>query len=347
MGKTNLTISHQGLGCMAMSEFYGKPISDEQAFGVFNKAYELGINFFDTADIYGSGDNERLVGEAMASLIKNKNAKREDLIIATKCGILRDDTNPHKRGVDNSYGYIKSSCEKSLKRLNGEHGEIKYIDLFYIHRVTGEAQIDEAMKAMAELLTEGKIKAVGLSEASAELIQLANTALLKHSNNQHQLTAVQSEYSLLTRIAEVNGVLDVCKKLNISFVAYSPLSRALLTGEISEAEQLAEDDFRKLLPRFQGENFQRNSEIVAQVKKLAQQKKCTAAQIALAWVLQQENITPIPGTTKEANLITNVNAEKIVLSPSELAQLSQMEQAQGLRYAEQAMREYGLGHEIR
>jgi len=346
LGKTTLQISNQGLGCMSMSEFYGKPLPDDQAFKLFNKAYELGINFFDTADMYGCGDNERLVGEVVTNLINDKNANRENLLIASKCGIVRDAKNPHKRGVDNSYGYIKTCCQKSLKRLDGKHGQIKYIDLYYLHRLNGQNQIDEAMKAMAELLAEGKIKAVGLSEANTQLITLANKALLKHSNHQHQISAVQSEYSLLTRVAQTSGVLDLCEKLNISFIAYSPLSRALLTGEISASKQFPKDDFRQYFPRFQGENLQRNMEIVNQVKKLAQQKQCTTAQIALAWVLHQKNITPIPGTTKEANLMTNVAAENIHFSHDDLAHLNQLEEAKGLRYRRQSMHDYGLGHEI-
>lgn len=346
LGQTTITVSNQGLGCMSMSEFYGKPISGEQVFTLISKAYELGINFFDTADCYAYGDNEILVGKALANIMQQKNVARSDLVLATKCGIVRDEHDATKRGVDNSYAYIKSCCDKSLERLNSENNQINYIDLYYLHRLTGADQIDEAMKAMAELLAEGKIKAVGLSEASHELIAQANRALLKHSNKQHQLAAVQSEYSLLTRVAEANGVLDVCKNLNISFVAYSPLSRALLTGEIESVEQLAPDDFRRDFPRFQADNLIQNKKIIEQVKALAVKKNCSTAQVALAWVLQQDNIIPIPGTTKEANLITNAQAENVSFSQEELVLLNELGEAQGLRYIESAMRAYGLESEL-
>lgn len=248
IGKTDLTVSNEGLGCMSMSEFYGDPISDAQGIHLFKIAYDNGINFFDTADIYAFGRNEILVGKAVAAL-QAAGIARSKIVIASKCGIVRDENNLTKRGTDNSYHYVKTSCEKSLARLGKA---VEYIDLYYLHRIAqGGKQIDEAMKAMSELLAENKIKAVGLSEASIEVIQAANDALLKYTNGKHSLAAIQTEYSLMTRNIEKNGVLTLCKKLGITFIAYSPLSRALLSDEVINPEKMSDNDFRKELPRFQ------------------------------------------------------------------------------------------------
>lgn len=337
LGKTDLNISNLGLGCMSMSEFYGNPISDEQGIQLFKVAYNNGVNFFDTADVYGYGRNEILVGKAVSAL-KATGIDRNKIIIATKCGIIRDENDATKRGTDNSYQYVKDCCEKSLAHLGKEVGQI---DLYYLHRIAnGGKQIDEAMKAMSELLAENKIKSVGLSEASAEIIQAANDSLLKHTNGKHQLAAIQSEYSLMTRNIENNGVLDLCKKLDITFVAYSPLSRALLSGEIVDPEQLPEGDFRKQLPRFQKENLKHNNKIILKVRELASQKNCSAAQIALAWVMQHDNVVPIFGTTKEKNLLNNVRAQDIKLTDSEIKSLNELQKPHGDRYTESSMKAF-------
>ena len=343
LGKTALTISVQGLGCMPISEFYGNPLDDAAGINLIKSAYHNGINFFDTADVYGHGRNEKLVGQAVAELI-NEGVSRDDLVIATKCGILRDENNPSKRGVDNSYDYIVNACNKSLERLGNAVG---HIDLFYLHRIEKKgARIDESMRAMAELLYANKIKAVGLSEASVETIKAANAALLKYTDDQHQLAAVQSEYSLMTRRVERKGVLGVCRGLNVTLVAYCPLSRALLTDEVPNPRQLQDGDFRKDLPRFQGENFEYNKALVEKVKELARSKQCTTAQIALAWVMHQKGVIPIPGTTKLSHLLSNIGANDIKYTHDELKMLDDLGEAQGYRYTEATLRTYGFDDEI-
>src|SRR3990167_103535 len=343
IGKTGLTISVQGLGCMPISEFYGNPLDDAAGVHLIKSAYQNGINFFDTADVYGHGRNEKLVGQAVAELI-NEGVSRDDLVIATKCGILRDENNPSKRGVDNSYDYIVNACNKSLERLGNAVG---HIDLFYLHRIEKKgARIDESMRAMAELLYANKIKAVGLSEASVETIKAANAALLKYTDDQHQLAAVQSEYSLMTRRVERKGVLGVCRGLNVTLVAYCPLSRALLTDEVPNPRQLQDGDFRKDLPRFQGENFEYNKALVEKVKELARSKQCTTAQIALAWVMHQKDVVPIPGTTKLSHLLSNIGANDVTFTHDELKLLNDLSEAQGYRYTEATLRVYGFDDEI-
>lgn len=339
LSKTNLSISPQGLGCMSMSEFYGKPISQQEINHLIKIAFNESINFFDTADVYGYGKNEIALGIAIDALIK-QGAKRSQFVIASKCGIVRDEHDAAKRGTNNSYDYIKTCCEQSLARLGKAIG---FIDLYYLHRITpGGGQIDEAMRAMAELLEAGKIKAVGLSETSAAIIQEANTLLLKYTNGSHQLAAIQSEYSLLSRAVEKNGVLNACKELNLCFVAYSPLSRALLTGDFNDIESLEQDDFRRLLPRFHNENLAHNKNIVAQLNQLAEKKSCTTAQIALAWLMHQPHVVPIPGTTKEAHLLANIHANKVSLTPEELDLLNGLTPAKGARYPEAALKVYGM-----
>lgn len=230
LGITDIEISEQGLGCMAMSEFYGEPLEKKAAIQLIEKAYEVGVNFFDTADMYGFGENEKLIGEAVSHLLAN-GASREKIAIATKCGIVRSKEDPFLRGVNNSYDYIIAACNASLERLGPSVG---VIDLFYLHRIANNGDnIEESMRAMAVLLRENKIRAVGLSEASADIIGRANRALLEYTDRKHQISAVQSEYSLLTKDVQQNGVLEICRTLGITFVAYSPLSRALLTGEIT------------------------------------------------------------------------------------------------------------------
>ena len=342
LGKTSLQISTQGLGCMSMSEFYGNPILDSVGITIIKTAYDHGINFFDTADIYGFGRNETLVGSAISELI-NGGVKRESLVIASKCGIVRDAHAITKRGIDNSYAYIINACDKSLTRL-GE--AVKYIDLFYLHRIANQGDgIDESMQAMAALLETGKIKAVGLSEAKPAIIKAANDALLKYTNDQHQLSAVQSEYSLMTRNVEDNGVLDVCKELGITFVAYSPLSRALLTGEIAEQHTFQENDYRSALPRFQNENLTHNRMLAEKIKGIAAATHSSAAQVALAWLLHQPDVVPIPGTTKLAHLLANIRANELILNHAEFNALNSLGSARGERYTIEAMRAYEFDDE--
>jgi aryl-alcohol dehydrogenase-like predicted oxidoreductase len=343
LGKTGINISKQGLGCMSMSEFYGKPLPESEAIQLIRSAYQQGVNMFDTADVYAYGQNEKLISKAIFALLAD-GISRNELVIATKCGIVRDKYDTAKRGIDNSYDYILSSCNKNLERL-GE--SVKYIDLFYLHRIANHGeQIDEAMQAMSRLLSEKKIKAVGLSEASAEVIHTANKALLGYTNGKHQLAAIQSEYSLMTRLVEKNGVLNICRDLGITLVAYSPLSRALLTGEIEDINQLPKDDFRQTLPRFTKKHLNANQKIIDAVKALAIRKNCSAAQIALAWVMSQPNVIPIPGTTKAKHLRSNVQAIEIKLTKHELALLDELPGAQGMRYHELAMKAYGFESEI-
>jgi aryl-alcohol dehydrogenase-like predicted oxidoreductase len=343
LGKTTLEISNQGLGCMSISEFYGDPLPDDKGIALIVKAFDEGVNFFDTADVYGYGRNEALLGKAVAELLK-KGVERHQLIIATKCGIIRDEKDPTKRGIDNSSAYVTDCCHKSLNRLGSA---VAHIDLFYIHRIANAGeQIDEAMHAMAALLEHGKIKAVGLSEASAETIKKANAALLKYTAGQHQITAVQSEYSLMTRTAETNGVLAVCRDLGITFVAYSPLSRALLTDDFTSLAKLKKGDFRKSLPRFQAENFIQNKKLVEHVNRIAEKKKCHTAQLALAWVLHQPNVVPIPGTTRAKHLLMNIQAGRVKLSADEIKLLNNLGCASGYRYTEAAMKVYGLADEL-
>jgi aryl-alcohol dehydrogenase-like predicted oxidoreductase len=343
LGKTNLEIGRQGLGCMSMSEFYGKPVDDSAGIQLIKTAYHNGINFLDTADIYGYGRNELLVGKAIAELI-NEGIKRSQIILASKCGIIRDENDPTKRGVSNSYDYVKTSCEASLQRLGKNTG---YIDLYYLHRISNNgAEIDEAMRAMSELLQAGKIKAVGLSEAKPDVIHAANKALLKYTQGAHQLAAIQSEYSLMTRVVETDGVLEACQQLGITFVAYSPLSRALLANSIQDpTQELAADDYRRSLPRFQKDNLEKNQFIVNIVKAIAEEQQCTPAQVALAWVIHK-NVVPIPGTTKAKNLLANCAAENIQLTAGQLAQLDELSTAHGYRYTDEAMKAYGMEDEM-
>ena len=267
LGKTSIPLSKQGLGCMSMSEFYGSPIDEKMGVELIEMAFDNGINMFDTADVYGFGKNEILLGKAVSKLL-SKGVDRGQIVVATKCGIIRDEQDPAKMEIDNSYAYIKQACDTSLMRLGHDVG---HIDLFYIHRIANQgSQIDEAMRAMAELLEEGKIQAVGLSEASADIIQRSNAKLLEMTGGRHQLSAAQEEYSLMSRGIERSGVLDTCRALGITLVAYSPLSRALLTGEIETSDQFEESDFRQAMPRFQRENLVYNNELVSKVKEISE-----------------------------------------------------------------------------
>lgn len=337
LGITDIEISEQGLGCMAMSEFYGEPLEKAAAIQLITEAYKAGVNFFDTADMYGFGENEKLIGESISHLLAN-GVSRETIVIATKCGIVRSKEDPSLRGINNSYDYIISACEASLACLGASVG---IIDLFYLHRIADNGdKIEESMRAMAKLLQENKIRAVGLSEASADIIERANRALLEYTDEKHQISAVQSEYSLLTKDIQSNGVLEICRRLGITFIAYSPLSRALLTGEIADTTQLSIGDSRRTLPRFQEENLRLNNRLVQRVKELAEQKSCSTAQIALAWLMAQPGVVPIPGTTKLGNLLSNISARDIRLSEEEMRSLSAMPSASGERYTPAAMKAF-------
>jgi aryl-alcohol dehydrogenase-like predicted oxidoreductase len=295
----DLQVSALGLGCMGMSEFYGTA-EEEDALATIDRALELGITFFDTADMYGPFTNEQLVGRALAG-------RRDEVVLATKFGNVRDE-NGERLGIRGDAAYVRSACEASLERLGVDH-----IDLYYQHRVDTSTPIEETVGAMKELVEAGKVRHLGLSEASAETIRRAHAV--------HPITALQSEWSLWTRDPE-DEVLPTVRELGIGFVAYSPLGRGFLSGRIRSTDDLAEDDFRKFHPRFQGDNFQRNLDLVAKVDEIAAAKGATPGQLALAWVLAQgHDVVPIPGTTRAAHLEENVGALRVELTQGDLAEL--------------------------
>ena len=323
LGKDGPQVSAIGLGCMGMTDFYTTGSDTREAVATLHRALELGINLLDSADMYGPHTNEELIGQAIRG-------KRDQVFLASKFGIVRDPANPAARGVNGRPEYIRQSIEGSLKRLG-----VETLDLYYQHRMDPSVAIEETVGAMADLVKAGKVRYLGLSEASV--------ATLERAHKVHPISALQSEYSLWSRDPEDNGCLAACQRLGIAFVPYSPLGRGFLTGSLKSPNDFAADDYRRLSPRFQGDNFAKNLLLVEQVQTLAAAKGVTAGQLALAWVLAQgDYLIPIPGTKQRKYLEQNVAALEVKLSPSELAALEAIFPASavaGQRYAEESMKQ--------
>lgn len=321
LGSQGIITSQLGLGCMGMSEFYGAR-NDAESMLVLQRALELGIIFWDTADIYGPFINEQLVGTAL------KQVGRKNITLATKFGIVRDATNPTVRGLNGSPAYVQAACEASLKRL-----DVEMIDLYYLHRKDPNTLIEDTVGAMSKLVEQGKIRGIGLSEVSSDTLRKAHAV--------HPISAVQSEYSLWTRDPE-DDVLATCKELGIAFVAYSPLGRGFLTGQIKQFEDFASDDYRRFSPRFQGDNFNKNLALVKKIEEIALTKGCSTSQLALAWVMAQgDSIFPIPGTKRIQYLEENAGALSVNLSTADLENIDSIfgkNAAAGTRYPEAMMK---------